>query len=145
MNKKKISGRKRFFEARTSIAALAFLLLIDTFFDILRGTQGNPIFKPIENAFGVWAFPLLVPPAVILFYLLSVGIGKIINKADKVTSGKEIILTTLVVIFAIHDIWVFSLDYLGFTLIKNYLHMIPVYIIGGIAYSWWAEKSVKVK
>ena len=135
---------KRFFEVRRAIVVLAILLLIDTFFDILRGTQGNPLFKPIENAFGVWAFPFLVPPVVALLYFLSIGIGKIVEKADKITNGKEIILTTLVVIFVIHDIWVFSLDYLGFRLIKSYLHMIPIYIIAGIAYSWWAEKSVKI-
>ncbi|HLD49009.1 MAG TPA: hypothetical protein VJB11_01460 [archaeon] len=128
---------------KAGLITLAVLLLLDTFFDILRGTQGNPLFKPIENAFGIWVFPLLVPFAVAFFYLVVKAIGWVVTKTDKTPHSEELLLTALVIIFAAHDIWVFSVDYLGFRLIRNYLQMIPVYIIIGLAYALWAEHVVK--
>lgn len=128
---------------RAALIALAALLLIDTLFDILRGTQGNPIFKPIENAFGIGVFPLLVPFAVLFFYLVAKALAWVVVKTDKTPSAEELLLTTFVVIFVVHDLWVFSLGYLGFSFIRDYRQMIPVYIVAGLAYALWAERRLK--
>ncbi len=119
------------------------LLLIDTIFDVLRGTQGNPLFKPIENAFGINIFPLLVPFVLVFFYGIIKLIAWIVLKIEKIPNIEEILLTTLIIIFFVHDIWVFSVDYLNFSLIKNYRKMIPIYIIVGLIYSLWAERALK--
>ncbi len=128
---------------KKGLIILAALLLLDTFFDVIRGTQGNPLFKPIENAFGIWAFPFLVPFAVAFFYAVAKLLGWVVTKVDKTRYSEEILLSALVMIFVAHDIWVFSVDYLGFSLIRNYLQMIPVYIVVGLAYALWAQNKAR--
>ncbi len=128
---------------RNGLIILGMLLLLDTVFDVLRGTQGNPLFKPIENAFGIWVFPFLVPFALAFFYLAARLLGRVVEKIDRTPHSEEILLTALVVIFAVHDFWVFSVDYLGFRLVRSYYQMIPVYIIIGLAYSLWAERLIR--
>ncbi len=118
---------------------LAMLLLLDTIFDVLRGTQGNPLYKPIENAFGIQVFPLLVPLALVFFYIVVKAFAWLVVKIDNTPHCEEILLTAFVLIFTAHDIWVFSADYLGFRLIKSFYHMIPVYIVLGLGYALWAE------
>ena len=130
---------------RQGLAVLFILLLIDTLFDVIRGTQGNPIFKPIENSFGIWVFPFLVPFVVVFFYAVVKFFGRVVYKIDKTPHADEILLTALAVIFAVHDIWVFSLDFLGFSLIKDFRHMIPVYIVAGLAYALWIEHRMRKK
>ncbi len=130
---------------RTGLIILGALLLLDTIFDVLRGTQGNPLFKPIENTFGIWVFPLLVPFALVFFYAVAKALGWIVEKVDRTPYSEGIILTALVLIFALHDIWVFSVDYLGFRLIRSYYQMIPIYIVVGMAYALWAQYTVKNK
>ena len=138
--------RKRVVLSKTAgFIILGLLLLIDTIFDVLRGTQGNPLFNPIENTFGINAFPLLVPFALVFFYGVIKIVAWIVLKIEKVPNMEEILLTTLVIIFFVHDMWVFSVDYLNFSLIRDYHKMIPIYIIIGLAYSTWAERSLKRK
>lgn len=134
---------KVFLSKTAGFIILGLLLLTDTIFDVLRGTQGNPLYKPIENAFGINIFPLLVPFALVFFYGIIKLIAWIAVKIEKVPNIEEILLTTLVIIFFVHDIWVFSVDYLSFALIRNYHKMIPVYIIIGLIYSTWAERKLK--
>ncbi|MBI5060686.1 MAG: hypothetical protein HZB67_00050 [Candidatus Aenigmarchaeota archaeon] len=135
--------KKVFLSKRSGLIALALLLLLDTVFDILRGTQGNQLWKPIENAFGIWVFPLLVPVALVLFYLAIKAMGWLVYRIDKTPHAEEILLTVFVIIFVVHDLWVFSSDYLGFRLIKSFYHMIPIYIIIGLSYALWAEHALK--
>ena len=130
---------------RTGLIILGMLLLLDTIFDILRGTQGNPLFKPIENAFGIWIFPFLVPFALVFFYIIIKLLGQFVEKMDRTTHSEEILLTALVIIFVVHDMWVFSVDYMGFRLIRSYYQMIPIYIIVGMAYALWAQHIIKTR
>ncbi len=132
-----------FLSKRNGILALGALLLLDTLFDVARGTQGNPLYKPIENAFGITVFPLLVPIALLFFYIIVKIAAWLIAKVERTKHSEEIMLTTLVIIFAVHDAWVFSVDYLGFNVINSYIQMIPIYIAVGLAYSLWAENKGK--
>ena len=71
-------------QKRTGFILLGALLFLDTIFDVMRGTQGNPLYKPIENAFGIWVFPLLVPFALVFFYLVVKAAGWLVVKFDRV-------------------------------------------------------------
>ena len=145
-NRKKINSTPSIaLSKRNGLITLGILLLIDTIFDVLRGTQGNPLFKSIENAFGIWIFPLLVPIALVFFYIAVKLLGQLVEKIDRTPYSEEILLMALVIIFVVHDIWVFSVDYMGFRLIRSYYQMIPIYIAVGMAYALWAQHIMKNK
>lgn len=135
--------RAAFLPKKPALIGLGMLLLLDTIFDVLRGTQGNPLFKPIENAFGIWAFPLLVPLALAFFYAVVKFVGMVVQKTDPVPHVEEILFTALVIIFAVHDTLIFFADYLGVRLITSFPQMIILYTAIGFGYSLWAEHETK--
>jgi len=118
---------------------LALLLLLDTLLDVVRGTQGNPLFKPIENAFGIIVFPLLVPFVLVGFYFVVKAVGWPVKKFDKFPRGEELVLSVLVVIFALHDLLIIVHDFFGVQILRSYAEMILLYTVVGIAYGWFAE------
>ena len=122
---------------------LAVLVFLDAFLDVLRGREGNPLWKPVINIIGIEYVPLLVPLIIILFYVVVRAGGWLIEKVDKLPQSKEIVLTCLVFAFAVYDIWVIAVDFFNFTLIQNHLHMIPILIIVVLGYALWAEYMLK--
>jgi len=69
-----------------------------------------------------------------------------VRKVDKIKkNSEELVLTTLVLVYFIFVLWVVSVDFLGFTLIKSHYALIPILVIVAIIYSLWAEKDLKKK
>ncbi len=128
---------------RNGWIALAMLLLTDTLLDVIRGTQGNPLWKPLENAIGINAFPLLVPLALLFFYPVVKALGWIVKRYDRFPQGEELVLTALVVIFALHDALIIAADFFSIRLLRNQGEMIALYTIAGIAYGSLAEHKMK--
>ena len=122
---------------------LTALMFLDAFLDVLRGSEGNPLWKPVVNIIGIEYVPLLVPLVIILFYVVVKASGWLIEKVDKLPQSKEIVLTCLVLAFAVYDIWVIAVDFLNFNLIQNHLHMIPILIIVALGYALCAEYIIK--
>ena len=122
---------------------LTVLVFIDTFLDVLRGGQGNPLWKPVIDIIGIEYTPILVPLVIILFYVVVKVGGWIIFKVDKLPQSEEILLTCLVLAFAVYDIWVISVDFLNFKLIQSHIHMIPILIVVALGYALWAEFMIK--
>ena len=122
---------------------LTVLVFIDTFLDVLRGRQGNPLWKPVIDVIGIEYTPILVPLVIILFYVVVKVGGWIIFKVDKLPQSEEILLTSLVLALAAYDIWVISVDFLNFTLIQSHLHMIPILIVVVMGYALCAEYMIK--
>lgn len=79
----------------------------------------------------------------IIFYLVVKGTTWLVIKVDKTPMAEELILTTLVLAYFVFDLWVISVDFLGFRLIKNHYYLTPVLVIIVLIYSLWAEHSLK--
>ena len=80
---------------------LAGLVLVDAFLDVIRGVEGNPLWIPIVNIIGVNNVPFLVPFVLLLFYLAVKALGWLVNKIDKTPRSEELVLTALVIVYAI--------------------------------------------
>ena len=125
--------------------SLAVLVLIDSFLDVIRGAEGNPLWIPVLNRIGINNAPFLVPFVLLLFYLFVRVLGYLVNKFDKTPMAEELVLTALVIVYAVFDIWAISVDFLGFRLIKNFRYMIIPMTIIGVGYALWAQKRLGKK
>ena len=126
---------------------LVFLVILDAFLDLIfaggRGLQ-SPIWKPIANLLGVNNPLFLTPLVLILFYFVVKGGAWLTKKADKIpVKAEELVLTTLVIVYGVFDLWLISIYFFNFGLFRSHIYLIPILIIIGIAYSWWAENKLK--
>ncbi len=124
-------------------AIFTALLFIDAFIDVVRGVEGNPLWIPIVNAIGINFVPLLVPLILPLYYAAVKFLGAVVGRVDKTPHAEEIILTALVVVYALFDAWLVASGFLGFRLIRNFYQTMPFLIIAGLAYALWAQYNVK--
>jgi len=128
------------------LIALVFLdALLDVIFAHGSGLE-SPVWKPIANLLGV-SNPLFLTPLVLVVFYFVVKIGALLTrKSDKIeVKSEELVLTTLVIVYGVFVLWLILVYLLNFTLIKNQFYLIPILIVIGIAYSWWAEKRLKNK
>ncbi len=126
---------------------LIALVILDALLDVIfahgSGLQ-SLIWKPIAGLFRVNNPLFLTPIVLIIFYLVVKGGVWLTKKADKIDFyAEELVLTTLIIVYGVFVLWLISVYLLNFTLIKNHYYLIPILIIIGIAYSWWAEKKLK--
>ena len=124
---------------------LALLVFLDSFLDVIRGVEGNPLWKPVVNAIGIKNVPFLVPLVLLLFYLVVKVLGWLVEKTDKTPNSEELVLTSLVIVYAVFDIWTISVDFLGFRLIPNFRYMVIPMAIIGMGYALWAQKKLGKK
>lgn len=124
---------------------ITILVLIDALLDVVRGREGNPLWKPLVELIGINNVPVLVPFILLLFYLVVKGAGWLVEKADKTNNSEELVLTALVIIYAAYDVWVVSVDFLGFRLITNFRYITMPLIIIALGYALWAQKKLGKK
>ena len=94
---------------------LTVLLFIDAFLNVIRGAEGNPVWKPILNYVGIQYTPIFVPFVLLIFYFAVKGGAWLSRKVDKIPiKSEELVLTTLVLAYFVFDLWVISVDFLGF-------------------------------
>ena len=94
---------------------------------------------------GINFVPFLVPLILPFFYLLVKMLGWLIHKTDKLPQAEELVLTTLVVVYFVYDLWVTTVDFLGFRLLRDFRQTIPFLIIAAFAYALSAERQLKRK
>ena len=111
---------------------------------VMRGVEGNPVWQPIVNIIGINYVPFLVPFVLLLFYFVVKGGAWLSRKVDKIpTKSEELALTSLVLAYFVFDLWVISVDFFDFRLIKSHYHLTPVLVIVVLIYSLWAEYYLK--
>lgn len=126
---------------------ITLLVLLDALLDMLfakgKGLENN-VLKPITDIFGITSPLLAVPFVLILFYFVVKGGAWLAEKVDKVkVKAEELVLTTLVIVYGIFDIWLLSVYLFDFRLFKSHYYLIPILILAGIIYEWWAERKLK--
>ena len=87
----------------------------------------------------------MVPFVLLIFYFFVKGLSRLIEKTEKIIYSEELVLTTLVLVYGVFDLWLILFYLFNFGLIKNHFYLIPILIAVGILYDWWAEKKLKEK
>jgi arginine exporter protein ArgO len=126
---------------------IVILLALDFLIDYKGGGIGHPIWQPVMDFFGTNTIYYLTPLILLAFYLI-IKIGAFLEeKISKTPQAEQLVLTIFVIIYALYDIWLFSVNFLGFKIIStaNHYYLIPIFIIIGAFYGWWAEKKLKNK
>ncbi len=123
---------------------ITLLLFLDAFLDILRGREGNPLWKPFVENFGINVVWFLVPLVLFIFYFVVKVAGWLIQKTDKTPFAEELVLTTLVIGYGIFVIWIMAVDFLKFNLITNFRLMIIPLTIVCLIYAIWAQRRLKI-
>jgi len=124
---------------------LVGLAVLDASLDmIFANSQGlqSSFWKPIADFFGmqsaIWGVPLLL-----IVFFVAVKIGAFLEeKIEKVRYAEELVLTTLVILYGLFDLWLILVYFFDFGLFRNHFYLIPIFIVVGTAYSWWAEKKL---
>lgn len=123
----------------TLLAALVFL---DAFLDFIQGAQGSPFWNPIASALGIKMVPLLAPVVLILFWFALKILTWVVQKTDKTPRSEELLLTVLVIVYGVFDLWLLATNFFHFTLITNArLMIIPLTVIG-LIYGLFAQKKL---
>jgi hypothetical protein len=124
------------------------LVVLDASLDFIfaegKGLE-SPIWKPMANLLGV-NNPILLTPFVLLTFFIVVKIVSFLEqKIEMVPNAEELVLTILVIVYAVFDLWLIMAYLFDFRLFKSHLYLIPLLIVIGIAYGWWAENKLKKK
>lgn len=144
MKKTEKEAPKVFLPKKIAWISIIALVYLDAVLDLIAGKgMGNPLWVPFVDAFGKYVVLLLPIFLLLIFYILIKILARIVQKVDKTPFSEEILLTALVVVYSLFDVWLVSVGFLGFNLIRNFRWTIPFLIVGGLAYALWAQKRVK--
>ena len=136
--------KKVFLSKGIAWTVIIILVYLDAFLDILAGRgMDNPLWTPVVDKFGSYSVLLLAIVVLAVFYILVKVLSKIVYSIDKTPHAEEILLSALTVVYALFDLWLISVNFFGFSAIKNYRYTIPFLIVAGLIYALWAEHTVK--
>ena len=145
MKKSTLKTDKRVLSKKTGWIILILLVILDAVLDVVfaqgKGLETG-IWKPISNFLGISNPLMMVPLVIILFYLAVKGGAWLARKIDKISNKtEELVLTALVIVYGVFDLWLILVYFFNFTLFKNHFYLIPILAIIGISYELWAEKN----
>lgn len=123
---------------------LMFIIFLDAFITYRAGGEGNPLWRPVVEMFGLNALWFLVILVLIFFYLLTRIVGWYIEKFEHYPQGEEIVLTNLVIAFVVYDLYlIFAAPHFGYLGSRYHYAIIPILIIPLIVYNIWLEYQKK--
>ncbi|MDO8576858.1 MAG: hypothetical protein Q7R82_00795 [Candidatus Daviesbacteria bacterium] len=119
---------------------ITLLVFWDVLLTYLGGSEGNPLWKPIVQTYGINALWVLAPVALLIFYLATKILGWLIKTIDKIAEGEEIVLTGLVLVFATYDLYItFFLRSFGWMGSRSHYSIILLLMVPVIGYIIYTE------
>ncbi len=119
---------------------LALLVFWDAFITYRAGGEGNPLWRPFVEMFGLNALWVLAALVLVLFYIVVKSVGWYVSRFEHFPQGEEIVLTNLVIAFGAYDLYLtFLLPYFGYLGSRSHYAIIPVLIVPVLAYNVWLE------
>ncbi len=119
---------------------LILLIFWDAFLTYMAGGEGNPLWQPVVDRFGLNALWVLAILVLILFYFLTKIVGRYTEKVEKFPQGEEIVLTNLVIVFIVYDLYItFAVPHIGYLGFRRHYAIIPVLILPILLYNIWLE------
>lgn len=120
---------------------LILLVFLDASVTHITTKENTLLWRPLIEKFGVNILWVLAIVGLILFYLITKIGGWYVERVGRLPKGEEIVLTSLLIVFATYDTYkIFirpSLDYLN---PSNYYFIFPVLLLPVIIYSLWLER-----
>ena len=138
--------RSPVFSKTVGWSILAGLVILDAVLDVLfaEGKGLESVFwEPIARSIGVSNPLFLVPLVLIAFFVCVKILALVVGKIDKIPMAEELMLSILVVVYGVFDLLLIFSYLSGVQLFRSQLQLIPVLIVIGIAYGWWAENRLK--
>lgn len=124
---------------KISWVLIVLLVFWDAVLTYLGGFEGNPLWKPVIQNYGIDALWALVPVALGIFYLAAKILGWLIKAIDKIAEGEEIVLTGLVLVFGTYDLYITfflrSFGWLGGGSHYRIIALLMVPVLGYIIYT----------
>lgn len=119
---------------------ITLLVFWDVLLTYLGGSEGNPLWKPIVQTYGINALWVLAPVALLIFYLATKILGWLIKTIDKIAEGEEIVLTGLVLVFATYDLYItFFLRSFGWMGSRSHYRIILLLMVPVVLYIIYTE------
>ncbi|MBI3103519.1 hypothetical protein HYZ05_01120 [Candidatus Daviesbacteria bacterium] len=119
---------------------LTLLVFWDAFLTYQKGAEGNPLWRPVVETFGINALWVLAPIALAIFYLAVRIFGWITERFEHLPKGEEIVLTNLVIAFATYDLYItFLLPYFGYLGSRSHYSILLVLAVPIVIYNLWFE------
>ena len=138
---------KAFLSKKVGWIILICLVVLDAFLDVVfahgSGLQ-SPIWKPVADLLRINNPIFLTPLVLILFYFFVKAGAWLVRREGKIrVKTEELVLTTLVIVYTIFDLWLILVYLFDFRLFKNHFYLIPILIVVGIIYNQWAETKLR--
>lgn len=128
------------FPKKVGWSLITLLVIWDAFLTYLGGSEGNPLWQPIIQAYGINALWVLVLVVLVIFYLATKVLGWLIETIDKIPGGEEIVLTGLVVVFGTYDLYItFFLRSFGWLGSRSHYSIILLLMIPVVGYIIYTE------
>lgn len=120
---------------------LIFLVYWDAFITYIRGgAEGNPLWKPLVDAFGPNALWFLAALVLAVIYMVVKTAGWYEKRSGDFPQGEKIVLTTITIAFGTYDAYItFLLPYFGFLGSGSHYAIIPLLLITVLVYNIMAE------
>ncbi len=135
------------FSKKVGWILITLLVFWDALLTYLGGSEGNPLWKPIVQTYGINALWVLIPVALGIFYFATKILGWLIKTIDKIAEGEEIVLTGLVLVFATYDLYITfflrSFGWLGAGSHYRIIALLMVPVIGYIVYTEIVRRKKK--
>ncbi len=123
---------------------LILLVFLDAFVTHVSGREDNLLWRPLIQMFGINILWILAIFGLILFYLVAKIGGWYVEQVGRLKKGEEIVLTSLLIVFATYDVYkILIRPYLADLSLGSYYIIFPAVLIPVIIYSLWLEKYHK--
>lgn len=123
---------------------LILLVFYDAFITYRGGQEGNPLWKPLVEIFGLNTLWVLAIFVLLLFYFLTKILGRYMERQEHYPQGEEIVLTSLVIAFGTYDLYItFLLPHFGFLGFRSHYAVIPVLAVPVLIYNVWLARQKK--
>lgn len=128
------------FSKKVGWILITLLVFWDALLTYIGGSEGNPLWKPIIQSYGINALWVLALVALGIFYLATKILGWLIKSIDKIAEGEEIVLTGLVLVFATYDLYItFFLRSFGWPGTRSHYGIILLLMVPVILYIVYTE------
>lgn len=126
---------------------LAALIFLDAGVTFALGAEGNPLWRYFTEKFGIWVVLVL---AVLLLAVLWGAIkllAPLVAKTDRLPNSEEVLLTNVVIIYAIYDLYflllVFGVEFVRPLFASPALLIVALLVPGLIPYNIYLSYKQK--
>lgn len=93
------------FSKRTGWLILAALIFLDAGVTFALGAEGNPLWRYFTEKFGVWVVLVLAVLLLPVLWGVIKLLAPLVSKTDRLANSEEVLLTNLVIIYAVYDFY----------------------------------------